>query len=349
MIFQENISLSGLNTFKVGGNARYFCVVKTIDELKKALFFAKEDKLPFFILGGGSNTLFSDEGFDGLIIKMEILRREIEQDSKNEIKLSLGVGENWDELVSFAVENHFYGIENLSGIPGTVGGAVVQNIGAYGAEVGDSIIEVEILDASNMKTKILNRKECLFSYRSSIFKKQEGGNYIVTRVLLRLIKDGKLNTNYKDIGEYLKNIPLHHSNGCINPDSVNLKSLRSAVLEIRAKKFPDLNFYGTAGSFFKNLTVNAKIIEKLREKYPQIPSYYINGENFRIPLAWVLDNVCKFKGFRKGKVGLYENQPLVLINFGGASSDNIKKFADEIALRVKEKVGIDIEVEVVFA
>lgn len=340
MILEENVSLVGLNTFKIGGNAKFFCIVKTIDELEEAVFFAKEGKLPFFILGGGSNTLFSDEEFDGLVIKMGIFGRNIEEKSDGTIILNVGAGENWDELVKFAVENNFYGIENLSGIPGTVGGAAVQNIGAYGAEAGNSIIEVEVLDISDMKTKTLSQKDCLFSYRNSIFKRQEGKNYIVTKVMFNLKKKGILHMDYKDVKDYFINK---------NIDEVTLKDLRSAVLKIRSKKFPDLKVYGTAGSFFKNPTIDRNSYEQLHKKHPQIPSYPIGDENFRIPLAWVLDHICGLKGFRKGAVGLYENQPLVLVNFGGASAKEIKNFSDEIAQIVREKTRIEIEREVVFA
>lgn len=348
MIFKKNVSLREFNTFKIGGDAKYFCVVGTVNDLKEAIFFAKEKKLLFFVLGGGSNTLFSDEGFDGLIIKMEISGRNVEKISKDTICLNAMAGENWDDLVKFVMEDNFYGIENLSGIPGTVGGAAIQNIGAYGAEAADSIVEVEVFDALDMKTKTLSAKECLFSYRDSIFKKPEGRKYIVTRVLFSLKKNGKLNTNYKDIALFC------HSRGNGNPDSVvskeiTLKDLRSAILEIRSKKFPDLKIYSTAGSFFKNPTVSRKFYEQLREKYPQIPAYEVGDENFRIPLAWILDKVCGLKGFRKGKVGLYENQSLVLVNFGGASANDIKKLADEITRTVKAKIGIEIELEVVYA
>lgn len=338
MKINENVSLANLNTFKIGGNAKFFCFVKNIEELKEAIFFARENKLPFFVLGGGSNTLFSDEDFEGLVIKMEMTGRDFEEKSKNEINLTVASGENWDELVNFAVENNFYGIENLSGIPGTVGGAAVQNIGAYGAEIGDSIIEVEFLDVSDMKTKTLSPKECLFSYRDSVLKKPKGKNYIVTKVIFSLKKDGELNTSYKDIREYFENK---------NTSKISLIDLRSAVISIRARKFPDLKIYGTAGSFFKNPTVNKNFYESLREKYPQVPSYPVGGENFRISLAWILDNVCGLKGFKKGAVGLYKNQPLVLTNFSGASANEIKNFANEIARTVKEKTGIEIEKEVV--
>lgn len=343
MVFQENVSLRGFNTFKIGGNAKYFCVVKNTEELKEAIYFTKENKITFFVLGGGSNTLFNDEGFEGLVIKMEMTGRNlVEGDSKGEIWFSVEAGENWDESVKFAVENNFYGIENLSGIPGTVGGAAVQNIGAYGAEVGDSILEVEVFDISDMKTKTLSAKKCLFSYRDSIFKKSEGKNYIVTRVIFSLKKDGKLNTDYKDVAL------ICHSRGGGNLDSINLKNLRSVILEIRAKKFPDLNKFGTAGSFFKNPTVAKNFYEQLREKYPNIIAYSVDDESFRIPLAWILDNVCGLKGFRKGAVGLYENQPLVLTNFGGASANDVKNLSNEIKQKVKEKTGIEIEPEVVF-
>lgn len=363
MIFQENVSLGVFNTFKIGGNTKFFCIVRTIDELKESVCFVKENKLPFFVLGGGSNTLFSDEGFGGLVIKIKMSGRDIEEKSNGEIRLSAAAGENWDELVNFAVENNFYGIENLSGISGTVGGAAVQNIGAYGAEIGDSIIEVEVFDISDMKLKTLSEKECLFSYRDSIFKKQEGKNYIVIKVLFELKKDGGLNTSYKDIKEYFENISFCHSRENGNPDSIKvgldsrfrgndsitLKHLRLAILSIRAKKFPDLKKFGTAGSFFKNPTITRNSYEQLREKYSQIPAYPVGGENFRIPLAWVFDRICDLKGFRKGAVGLYENQSLVLTNFGGASANDVKNFADEIARTVKEKTGIEIEKEVIFA
>ncbi|MDE1988123.1 MAG: UDP-N-acetylmuramate dehydrogenase [Patescibacteria group bacterium] len=338
MIFRENVPLSGLNTFKTGGSAKFFCIVGTVDELKNAVCFVTENKLPFFVLGGGSNALFSDRVFEGLVIKMEMMGRGAVEKENGTIHLSAAAGESWDKLVSLAVGNNFYGIENLSGIPGTVGGAAVQNIGAYGAEAGDSIIEVEILDVSDMKVKTLNVKERLFSYRDSIFKKLEGKNYIVTRVLFRLKKEGELNMKYKDIREYFENK---------NVGEITLKDLRSAVLEIRSKKFPNLNKFGTAGSFFKNPTVNKNFYESLREKYPQIPTYPVGGENFRISLAWILDNICGLKGFKKGAVGLYENQPLVLTNFGGASANDIKNLADEIARTVKEKIGIEIDPEVV--
>ena len=339
MIFQENVSLCEFNTFKIGGNAKFFCVVRTIDELKEAVIFAKENKLPFFVLGGGSNTLFRDEGYEGVIIKMEMSGRSIEKKSNNLINLNVTAGEDWDELVNLTVENNLYGIENLSGIPGTVGGAAVQNIGAYGAEVRDSIIEVEVLDTSDMVIKTFNNQECFFYYRDSIFKKSESKKYIVIKVLLRLKKNGRLNTSYKDIKEYFKDK---------SANNISLKELRNAILEIRSKKFPDLKKFGTAGSFFKNPTVGRKFYEQLRKKYPQIPAYAVD-ENFRIPLAWILDKVCDLKGFKKGKVGLYRNQPLVLVNFGGASSNDVKKFADEIARTVKIKIGINIELEVVFS
>lgn len=339
MIFQENVSLRGFNTFKIGGDARYFCVVETVEELREAVIFAKKKKIRFFILGDGSNTLFSDKGFDGLVIKMEIAGRSFEEKLNGEIRLSVAVGENWDEFVNFAVKNNFYGIENLSVIPGTVGGAIAQNIGAYGAEVGNSVIEVEVLDVSDMKIKILSAKECLFSYRDSIFKKPKGKNFIVITVLFGLKKNGKLNVSYKDILEYLENK---------NIDEITLKDLRSTVLLIRAKKFPDLKIYGTAGSFFKNPAVSRNFYECLQEKYPQIPAYSV-GENFRIPLAWILDNICGLKGSRKGAVGLYEKQPLVFVNFGGASANEVKNFANEIIRIVKEKVGIEIEPEVVYS
>ncbi|NQV88645.1 MAG: UDP-N-acetylmuramate dehydrogenase [Parcubacteria group bacterium] len=338
MKIEENISLANLNTFKTGGVARYLIRAHSVDDIKNAVLFAREKNIPFFVLGGGSNILISDQGFSGLVIKIEI--SEVSWIDKGDFVTALiGAGENWDKFVSLAVEKGFYGAENLSGIPGTVGASPVQNIGAYGAEVGNTILWVEIFDTVALETKKLSNLECQFGYRDSIFKKPEGKNFVITRVCFKLSKETELNTNYSDVKKYFveKNIK-----------DPTISDLRSAILEIRASKLPDLKKYGTAGSFFKNPIISKKDYEELKKKYPEIVSYEVVGQNdvMKVSLAWILDKICGLRGAREGNIGTYENQPLVIVNFGGGTTTEIENLANRIISTVKEKTGIIIEQEV---
>ncbi|MFQ5661956.1 MAG: UDP-N-acetylmuramate dehydrogenase [Candidatus Paceibacteria bacterium] len=307
MEIKQNIPLKNLNTFKAGGNADYFCEVKSVDELKKAIEYAKENKLSVFILGGGSNILVSDSGFEGLVVKIELKSILFEGE-----KLIAGAGEDWDKVVNEAVQKKLYGIENLSFIPGSVGAGVAGNIGAYGSEIKDVLEYVEVLDTDNLKTTVIKNKECEFDYRNSIFKKKK--NYIVTKACFKLSQDRELNLSYKDVKKYFK-----------DNKTPTLKEIRSAIGKIRKEKFPNLKEIGTAGSFFKN-----PIIE---------------GE--KIHLAKILDDIG-VKGLKKGSVGLYENQSLVVINYGDASAKEIKNFSDKIANKVFKKEKIKITPEIIF-
>ncbi|TSC83610.1 MAG: UDP-N-acetylmuramate dehydrogenase [Parcubacteria group bacterium Gr01-1014_17] len=360
----QHISLAEFTSFKIGGKADYFCRAQSVDELKEALAFAKEQSLPFFILGGGTNMLLSDDGFRGLVIKIEIKNSPLEgstptQVGGRDVLIAVDAGENWDEFVAETVARGLWGLENLSGIPGTVGGAPVQNIGAYGSEVKDVVLLVEVLDVKTGKIKKLSDTECCFGYRDSIFKKPEGKNFIITRVAFLLRKDGKPNLSYKDLAVYFAGKPVP-----------SLADIRRAVLEIRSRKFPDLKTHGTAGSFFKNPIISKEKFDELKKCYPGLPGFTIDerhqmfeanpassagrrrGDNIggrslvKVPLAWILDNICGLKGFQRGSVSLWKDQPLVLVNDGGASASDISALADKVTRIVKEKTGIQIEKEV---
>ncbi len=324
-----------LTTFKTGGNARYFCVVTNEDELIEAIGFSKKNKIPFFILGGGSNILVSDKGFDGIVIKIEIKGIKYEENG-NSVKAIVGAGENWDQFVADNVDKGYYGVENLSLIPGTVGASPVQNIGAYGSEVKDTIESVYVLDVKKDEYKNFSNSECDFSYRDSIFKKEKG-RYVVISVTFNLSKDGKLNLTYKDVQEYLS----RRQNS--NP---SLRQVRNAIIDIRTNKLPNLQEYGTAGSFFKNVIVSQSKARELISKYPEIVLHQVNDKKVKISLAWILDNICGFKGKRKGNVGVYKNQALVLVNYGNATSDEVIELAQEMVDTVYEKTGIEIFPEV---
>ncbi len=335
MKIQENISLKEYTTFKIGGSARFFCVVKNEDDLIDAINFAKKNKITYFVLGGGSNILVADAGFTGLVIKMEMKGINYFEEG-NMVKAVVAAGENWDKFVENTVEQGFYGLENLSLIPGTVGASPVQNIGAYGIEAKDIIDTVYVLDVEKDQYKTFKNIDCKFAYRDSIFKK-EIGRYIILSVTFNLNKKGRLNLVYKDIQEYFdfKNIK--------NP---TLKQVRDAVIYIRQKKLPDLKKYGTAGSFFKNVVVSTNKAQELIKKYPDMIVHAVNDKKVKIPLAWILDHACGFRGVKKGNVGTYQNQALVLINYGNATSKEIIDLAQKMVDGVFEKTGIEIELEV---
>lgn len=352
----EHIPLSAHTTFKTGGPARFFCVARSMSDVLEAIAFARGKSAPFFILGGGSNVLVSDEGFAGLVIKIEIGGIEFTNTDGEGgvVRASVGAGENWDLFVQNCVERGLYGAENLSFIPGTVGAAPVQNIGAYGAEVKDIIESVEAIDVQAVSVdgsvspvSIFSNAECGFAYRDSIFKKKENvGRYIITRVNFILKKDGKINIEYKDLREYFSAL----SSGAQESSTFtpSLAEVRAAVIAIRKKKLPDWHVVGTAGSFFKNPVICLEHYEGLKKQSPELPSYAVAGnpEVVKVPLAWVFDHICGYRGVTRGAIGVYHNQALVIVNNGGGTTAEVKALATEMITAVKEKTGIDIEPEV---
>ncbi len=337
MKIQENVLLSGYTTFRTGGPARYFAVVKNISDLKIAVLFAKEKKLSFFVLGKGANVLVSDVGFFGLVIKMEIKGMEVKNLLNKKTRVFVGAGEDWDTFISKTVKRGLVGLENLSLIPSTVGASAVGNIGAYGTEVKDHIFFVEALHTETMKVKKFSHKECSFGYRESFFKTKEGKKYIVVRIAFDLKKKGNLKTDYKDVQEFFENGKI------ISPTQ---KDVRDAIISIRIKKLPDISSVGTAGSFFKNPVVSKRKADVLKETYPNLPIFPSEGKNVKISAAFILDKICGFKGCKKGNVGTWGSQALVLVNYGGATTKEILNFAEEMKNKVKEKTGIDLEFEV---
>lgn len=335
MTIKENVSLKDYTTFRIGGPARYFCVVTNEDELIEAIGFSKKNKLPIFVLGGGSNILVSDAGFPGLVIKMEMKGISYAEEG-DMVKVTAMAGENWDKFVEETVEKGLYGLENLSYIPGLVGGSPVQNIGAYGSEAKDTIESVHVLDVEKDEYKDFTNEECKFAYRYSMFKDAER-RYIVLSVTFNLNKNGKLNTTYKDVQEYLAFKKIK------NP---TLKQIREAVIDIRTRKLPDVKKYGTAGSFFKNVIVSQSKAQELLKKYPEMILHAVNREKVKIPVAWILDHVCGFRGVKKGNVGTYQNQALVLINHGNATAQEIIALAQKMVDEVYKYTGIEILPEV---
>lgn len=341
MKIQENVPLAQYTTFRIGGPARFFCIVKSEDELMEAVNFAKKNLVPFLVIGGGSNLLFSDQGYHGLVIKNEILGKTFTDDGTLYSVVDVGAGEDWERFVAETVERDLFGIENLSAIPGTVGAAPVQNIGAYGTEVGKVIESVRVLDTRDLdhpKFVDLSFVDCKFSYRDSIFK-HDKGRYIVTRVRFRLCKQGEVNIEYKDVKKYFAEKSVEKS-------AIKLRDVRDAVIEIRKNKLPDWTQWGTAGSFFKNPIILATEFDTLKTKFPELTGFVESDGRVKISLSYVLDKICNKRGIFKGNVGTYEKQALVVVTKPGATSTEVVDFTRELIDCVYENIGIRIEAEV---
>ncbi|MCK5022187.1 MAG: UDP-N-acetylmuramate dehydrogenase [Candidatus Pacebacteria bacterium] len=337
MKIQDNILLAPYTTFKIGGEARYFAIIKNIEDLKDGVNFALQNSLPFFILGGGSNILVSDDGFDGLVLKMEIKSidfRYLEVKLPNEggVEVVAGAGENWDDLVVSTVEKGLIGMENLSLIPGTVGASVVQNIGAFGVEVESLVSWVEVFDIETQKIKKLNNQECNFDYRTSLFKKSK--NLIVLRVAFQFKKDAKLNFDYIGIEELL------------SKDKITVQDVRDVIIKIRKERYPNIKDIGTAGCFFQNPIITQDEFKELQKIFPDTPHYDIS-EKVKIPIAWFIDKFG-WKGYRKGNVGVHKDHALILINYANASCEEVQNLTNEISKEILEKTKLKIEPEVVF-
>jgi len=332
-VIQENVSLLSLNTFHLDIRARYLVDLENVKQTTDFLTSGQSNLGPKFILGGGSNVLFVTD-FKGIIIRP--LMKGIETIGENEdfVWLRAGACENWDSFVAWCVARDLGGIENLSLIPGSVGASPIQNIGAYGVEIKDSVHLVEAVNMSTGEPVILHGKDCRFGYRDSIFKHELRGKVIITHVVFKLNKKHNLSIGYADLEKEMKG----HSGATI-------QTVREAVISIRRNKLPDPDDIGNAGSFFKNPVLPAGSIKNLEKKYPGMPVYPVNREYIKLSAAWLIDK-CGWKGKKAGNTGTYEKQALILINRGGATGREILKLAREIQESVRGQFGLNLEMEV---
>ncbi len=329
---KEHVPLSSLTTLRVGGRAQVVATCTSVEEVHAALAYAREHNLPFYVLGEGSNVLAHDTGYAGLIIRIEIPGLSFEEENGS-VKVHAGAGVSWDELVEAAAKRGLWGLENLAGIPGLVGAAPVQNIGAYGAELKDTLESVEVIDAKTGEEKRLTSDECKLSYRDSTFK--HDASLIITGVTLMLQKEGTPRIEYGDL--------LRAKEAGV--DLSTPLAIGAAVRQIRSGKFPDRTRFGTAGSFFKNPILTQEAYDALCAKYGPIPQFP-NPKGVKIPLAFILDKVLGLRGHRKGAAWLFGAQPLVLVLDEGGTASDVDSLAREIETRVKEETGISIEREV---
>ena len=331
-MIQTNKNLKEYNTFGISVKAEMFAVFSSIEELKQILSFRNDKKL--LVLGGGSNLLLTKD-FDGLVIKNEIKRFEVIEETVSEVIVESGAGENWHEFVLNCIDKGFGGIENLSLIPGSVGASPMQNIGAYGVEIKDVFESLSAYHIASGEIHYFDKTKCEFGYRESIFKNKVKGEYIILTVTFRLTKNPTINSSYGAINEQLKVM------GIENP---TIQELSAAVITIRQSKLPDPKIIGNAGSFFKNPTVDNILLEKIQENYPDIPNYL--AENGRkLAAGWLIEK-AGWKGRTFDNYGVHKLQALVLVNYGNCTGKEIFDLSSQIIQDVFEKFGVLLEREV---
>jgi len=335
MQIYTNIPLKNYLTMKIGGNARFMTEVHTPQELAEVYRNTKKQNLPVFILGGGSNVIATEKGFNGLIIRMKIMGFEtvIEDDSSSTIKI--GAGEDWDTVVEKTVQMNLSGIEAMSAIPGTAGAAPVQNTGAYGQEIADTLQSLEAYDSKTDSFVTLTNEECGFSYRNSIFRNKEYGRYVITSITLKLSKSLPQPPFYDSLQKYLDehNIKIYTQ-----------EIIRNAVIEIRKEKLPDPKAMPNAGSFFKNGLVEKWQLESLKNINPNIPTYDMGDGTFKVPSGWLIEQTG-LKGQLLHGMRVYDKNALVLVNESAKSYEDLALARDEIIGKVRDTFHIQIEQE----
>ncbi|HET6512826.1 MAG TPA: UDP-N-acetylmuramate dehydrogenase [Candidatus Kapabacteria bacterium] len=341
------VPLKKYTTFKIGGPATAFAELNDPQQLPDLLAYAEAEGWPVLILGGGSNMLVSDRGFDGLVIHISNIGIEQQDAGENEVLLRVGSGEVWDGVVKYAVDRQLWGIENLSRIPGRMGAFAVQNVGAYGPEAKDVVVEVEVFDLKEREFKVLTNAECDFSYRKSIFNTTEKGRYVIFHTTIKLSRVPKPNIGYPDVKKRFEGI-----------EQPEIADIRHAIKDIRDAKFPfpEESVEGNAGSFFKNSVIDQEqydaLLESFRQHLPQhverleqIRHKFPTAEGIKIPSAFIME-VCELKGFTMGNVQLNPTQPVVVLNKNGnASAHEVLSLVREVRRIVRDKTGLHLYTE----
>lgn len=333
---EENIRLRPYNTFGVDASARYFCRIKNKDQFKALLQTDLYKNEKVLILGGGSNILLTQD-FNGLVVKTDMKGIHVVHENDETIDIEVKSGEVWHELVIHCVDHQWGGIQNLSLIPGAVGAAPIQNIGAYGVEIREVVKEVIAIDRITGEEKSFKNDECSFGYRESIFKHQLKEKYFISSVTLSLTRINHIiNTTYGAIQDTLKEMNVHEP---------TLKSISDAVIKIRTSKLPDPSQLGNAGSFFKNPTISLSHYQSLQKNDSKIPGYHSTNQDVKVPAGWLIEQ-CGWKGKRLNQIGVHAQQALVIVNYGDGNGEEILQLAMKIISSVKEKFNITLTPEV---
>ena len=335
---KNNVDRRPFNSFGFHAVAKHFVEVNEIQKLESLIRSDVFKHEKYLILSGGNNVLFRDDFFDGVVVHINSKGIEILREDGNDFMVRALAGEDWPEFVRFCVGKGWHGVENLAHIPGKVGAAPVQNIGAYGMELKDSFLCCEAMDLTTGETKVFTKEECHFGYRESVFKHELKGRYVITSVDFLLKKEAPLHLEYGNINAYLE------QNGIENP---TLQQLHDAICAIRDAKLPDVKQIGSAGSFFKNPVIERAQFEALLTEYPTMPHYDEPNGKVKVPAGWLIEQ-ASWKGWRDEHVGVYEKQALVLVHYGGGKGQDIVELAQRIQDSVEAKFGIKISPEVNF-
>lgn len=335
MDVMTNISLKQYTTMKLGGETRYMATADFADDVVSLYRNARKENLPIFVLGGGSNVITHDEVFEGIVLLNKIKGFEVISETDETTDVKIGAGEVWDEVVEKAIGLGLQGIEAMSGIPGTAGAAPVQNVGAYGQEIADTLISLEAYDSKTDTIVTISADECDFSYRNSIFRDKEKGRYCILNITLRLNKAEPKPPHYASLQKYIDENDIRE---------VNLSVIRVAVLNIRSEKLPDPAELPSAGSFFKNALVEKWKLEELQKEYSDIPNYAMSDGRYKIPTGWLIDK-AGLRGYRSHGMRVYEKNALVLVNDSATGYDDLAAIREEIVQIVFDKFGIKIEQE----
>ena len=335
MDVMTNISLKQYTTMKLGGETRYMATADSASDVVSLYRNARKENLPIFVLGGGSNVITHDEVFEGIVLLNKIKGFEVISETDETTDVKIGAGEVWDEVVEKAIGLGLQGVEAMSGIPGTAGAAPVQNVGAYGQEIADTLISLEAYDSKTDTIVTISADECDFSYRNSIFRDKEKGRYCILNITLRLNKAEPKPPYYASLQKYIDENDIRE---------VNLSVIRVAVLNIRSEKLPDPAELPSAGSFFKNALVEKWKLEELQKEYSDIPNYAMSDGRYKIPTGWLIDK-AGLRGYRSHGMRVYEKNALVLVNDSATGYDDLAAIREEIVQIVFDKFGIKIEQE----
>lgn len=334
MNIQENYHLINDNTFKISVYADYFVRAFSAQHLIEALTFAKQKNIPYLVIGGGSNLLFT-RNFPGIVILIAIPGIALLQDTAHQVTISLGAGEVWEDIVQYCLAHEYFGIENLTKIPGTVGAAPVQNIGAYGVEIKDVFVELDAICASSLRTEKFSLSDCQFSYRQSIFKAALKDKFIITRVTLALHKSPTVVVTDKTLNHELSTHNIH------SPSPMDVHDTVSAI---RARRLPDWHLIGNAGSFYMNPHITMAQYQNLKLLYPEMVAFVVGEDRVKVAAGWLVDQ-CGWRGYRENDYGVFQNNPLVLVNYGKALGEEILQLSARIKKSVLEKFNIALEME----
>ena len=330
-MISDNQNLQAFNTFGIEANAKHFAAFQSVTQLTSLLNELKE---PLLVLGGGSNILLTKD-FEGTVLKNEIEGIEIFNEDEDCAFVRVGAGVSWHDFVIWAIDNNLGGAENMSLIPGSVGAAPMQNIGAYGVELKSIFHELEAVSIEKKDIQTFSNEDCDFGYRYSIFKGPLKDKYVITSVSFRLQKKHSFNTSYGAIKEQLKTMGLEP----------NLKNISDAVIAIRQQKLPDPKKIGNSGSFFKNPVVDNEKFQALKKQFPNIVGYPVSATQTKLAAGWLIDQ-AGWKGYQNGDAGVHKNQALVLVNYGNAKGKEIWDLSEKILKSISEKYGIELEREV---